>query len=96
MHTGHIQTVFPTSKVSNHAVGRAADVREINGVRIVDYSVTSPVLTEFMRRASELGATEVGGPIDLNGDRAGFFSDDVHRDHIHLGVTPGDLPAQLR
>ena len=96
MHTGHIQTVFPTSKVSNHAVGRAADVREINGVRIVDYSVTSPVLTEFMLRASELGATEVGGPIDLNGDRAGFFSDDVHRDHIHLGVTPGDLPAQLR
>ncbi|WML63008.1 MULTISPECIES: hypothetical protein [Rhodococcus] len=27
----HIQTVYPTERLSNHAVGRAVDIREIAG-----------------------------------------------------------------
>nr|WP_206024647.1 hypothetical protein [Rhodococcus sp. 14C212] len=95
MHTGHIQTVFPTARVSNHAVGRAVDIREIDGRPVVAPAGDDRPL-RLMRRAAELGATEVGGPVDLNGLRKGFFSDHVHHDHIHLGVTPGDLPAHLR
>ncbi|MBD8507745.1 hypothetical protein HT102_14750 [Hoyosella sp. G463] len=96
MHTGHIQTVFPTNRVSNHAVGRAVDIREINGIQVVSPEMEAGLVEEFMRRAAELGATEVGGPIDLNGARKGFFSDDVHQDHIHIGITPGLPRAHLR
>lgn len=96
IHTGHIQTVFPTSRVSNHAVGRAVDIREIDGKKVIDPTMSPSVLECFMQRASELGATEVGGPFDLNAERKGFFTDDVHRDHIHIGVTPGDPLAHLR
>lgn len=96
MHTGHIQTVYPTERVSNHAVGRAVDIREIDGEAVVDARPVDDRRTRLMRRAAELGATEVGGPVDLNGDRKGFFSDAVHQDHIHLGLTPGDPPAYLR
>ncbi|MCD2140911.1 MULTISPECIES: extensin family protein [Rhodococcus] len=96
MHTGHVQTVYPTARVSNHAVGRAVDIREIDGRPVVDTRPGDERVLRLMRRAAELGATEVGGPVDLNGPRKGFFSDDVHHDHIHLGVTPGDPPAHLR
>ncbi|UGQ56263.1 hypothetical protein LSF60_12800 [Rhodococcus pyridinivorans] len=95
MHAGHVQTVYPTARVSNHAVGRAVDIREIDGRPVVARSDDDRVL-RLMRRGAELGATEVGGPVDLNGLRNGFFSDDVHRDHVHLGITPGDPPAHLR
>lgn len=96
MHTGHVQTVYPTTRVSNHAVGRAVDIREIDGRPVVDTRPDDDRVVGLMRRAAELGATEVGGPVDLNGPRKGFFSDDVHQDHIHLGITPGDPPAHLR
>ncbi|MBB3036664.1 hypothetical protein [Hoyosella altamirensis] len=96
MHTGHIQTVFPTERTSNHAVGRAVDIREINGINVVSREMPSDVVADFMQRAAWLGATEVGGPFDLNGDRPGFFSDDVHQDHIHVGITPGLALAHLR
>lgn len=96
MHTGHIQTVYPTARLSNHAVGRAVDIREIDGRPVVDTAPGDESLRRLMRRAAELGATEVGGPVDLNGPRKGFFSDAVHQDHIHLGITPGDRPAHLR
>ena len=96
MHTGHIQTVYPTARISNHAVGRAVDIREIDGRPVVDARPGDDRVLRLMRRAAELGATEVGGPADLNGPRKGFFSDDVHQDHIHLGITPGDAPAHLR
>lgn len=89
VHTGHIQTVYPTDRLSNHAVGRAVDVRAVDGQPVVDPATSPELLTSVMVRAGELGATEVGGPFDLNGDRTGFFSDIVHQDHLHIGITPG-------
>ncbi|TCW21146.1 hypothetical protein EDD19_12828 [Dietzia cinnamea] len=80
-------------------IGMAAstvDIREIDGRPVVDTRPGDDRVLRLMRRASELGATEVGGPVDLNGPRNGFFSDDVHHDHIHLGITPGDPLAHLR
>lgn len=60
MHTGHIQTVFPTDRLSNHAVGRAVDIREIDGQAVVDIGPFDDRQVRLMRRAAELGATEVG------------------------------------
>jgi hypothetical protein len=89
--SGHPGTVFPTSRVSNHTVGRAVDVRAIDGRRVSDIPRDDPVLTEFMIAAGRAGATEVGGPVDPDG--TGFFSDSVHQDHFHLGITPTKPPA---
>lgn len=97
MHTGHIQTVFPHDRTSNHAVGRAVDIREIDGFHVISEAMPRDVLTHFMQSAAYLGATEVGGPFDLNGEgRQGFFSDPVHQDHVHIGITPGLAQAHLR
>lgn len=93
MHTGHIQTVYPTDRMSNHAVGRAVDIRAVDGQPVADPATSRQMLTEVAIRAGQLGATEVGAPFDLNGDRRGFFTDIVHQDHLHLGITPGKPPA---
>lgn len=93
MHTGHIQTVYPTTRLSNHAVGRAVDIRAVDGQGVVDPVTSRAMLAEVALRAGELGATEVGAPFDLNGDRRGFFTDIVHQDHLHIGITPGKPPA---
>lgn len=89
--SGHPGTVFPSTRLSNHAVGRAVDVRSINGVRVADIRRDDPLLATFMVEAARAGATEVGGPIAVEG--RGFFTDEVHQDHIHVGHTPGKPPA---
>ena len=73
MHTGHIQTVFPSARRSNHAVGRAADIRLIDAAAVVDPATPDALLADVMRRAGELGATEVGGPVDLDGPGSGLL-----------------------
>lgn len=93
MSTGHIQTVYPTERVSNHAVGRAVDIRAVDGLPVVDPATSRDMLADVVVRAGELGATEVGAPFDLNGERTGFFTDIVHQDHLHIGITPGKPPA---
>ena len=89
---GHPGVVFPTPKVSNHAVGRAVDIRAINGRLVSFIPRDDPILREFMLAAGRAGATEVAGPIKIPG--RGFLSDPVHQDHVHLGITPTDPPAK--
>ncbi|WP_130290061.1 hypothetical protein [Pseudonocardia sediminis] len=89
--SGHPGTVFPSTRLSNHAVGRAVDVRSINGTRVADIRRDDPLLVRFMVDAARAGATEVGGPIVPPG--RGFFTDEVHQDHIHVGFTPGKPAA---
>lgn len=89
--TGHPGTVFPTTRVSNHAVGRAVDVRALDGRLVVAIPRDDPLLAAVLAAAGRAGATEVGGPVRPPG--GGFFTDDVHRDHLHLGITPGKPPA---
>lgn len=89
--SGHPGTVFPTTRVSNHTVGRAVDVRAIDGRPVVEIPRDDPLITEFMAAAGRAGSTEVGGPIAPAG--RGFFTDDVHQDHFHLGITPTKPPA---
>ncbi|MCX6465172.1 MAG: hypothetical protein NTW05_16505 [Pseudonocardiales bacterium] len=89
--SGHPGTVFPTTRVSNHTVGRAVDIRAIDGRPVAEIPRDDPVLTAFMAAAGAAGATEVGGPILPAG--AGFFTDAVHQDHLHVGITPTKPPA---
>jgi hypothetical protein len=90
--TGHPGIVYPTSLLSNHTVGRAVDVWKLDDRRISEIPRDDPVLAEFMIAAGRAGATEVGGPIPVDG--SGFFTDAVHQDHLHLGITPSEAAAQ--
>lgn len=92
--TGHPTNVFDTDRPSNHSLGRALDIWRIDGELVVDPATPPELIEQVMLDAAELGATEIGGPSDLNGDRPGFFTDLVHQDHIHVGVSDGRPPAQ--
>jgi hypothetical protein len=89
LRTGHPREVFGTGRTSNHTRGRAVDIWRVDGRPVVGPGTPRALLREVMVLAGRLGATEVGGPFDVNGSGPGFFSDDVHRDHLHVGVTPG-------
>lgn len=69
------------------------DIWRIDGALVVDPSTPRDLLAAVMTKAGQLGATEIGGPFDLNGERPRYFTDDLHKDHIHIGVTEGGLPA---
>jgi hypothetical protein len=84
LRSGHPLRVFGTDRVSDHTVGRAVDVWAIDGRPIIEMGAGSAV-TGFMKAALDVGAYQVGGPTDIDGDDAVYFSDDTHQDHIHLG-----------
>lgn len=92
--SGHPTNVFDTDRQSRHSMGRAVDVWRIDGHPVVDPATPRELLEGVMREAAGLGATEVGGPFDLNGGGPGFFTDAVHQDHLHLAITAGQPPAQ--
>ncbi|MFP5335735.1 MAG: hypothetical protein ACLGIV_10520 [Actinomycetes bacterium] len=83
--TGHPFNVFGTDRQSNHTRGRAVDIWAIDGIPVIDQA-RAP-WRAVMEAAAALGATEIGGPQDLDGvrGRRPFFSDLVHQDHLHLG-----------
>ncbi|WP_299037712.1 hypothetical protein [uncultured Pseudokineococcus sp.] len=90
--TGHPAEVFGTDRLSNHTRGRAVDVWRLDGRLVVDPAARG-VAVAAMRAAGAAGATEVGGPVDLDaGPGGGFFSDALHADHLHIGLTPGEEP----
>jgi len=91
---GHPENVFETDRTSNHHHGRAVDIWAIDDRQVVTLREDRAFLDPIKRRAAELGATEVGGPYDLNGPKPGFFTDAVHQDHLHVGVSVGRPPAQ--
>ncbi len=86
LRSGHPLRVFGTDRTSNHTEGLAVDIWALDGRSIIS-SGYSKAVANFMRAAREGGAYQVGGPVDLDGSGASFFSDDTHQDHIHLGFT---------
>lgn len=94
LYTGHPRNVFATDRQSNHTRGWAVDIWRIDGLAVVDPGTPREVLIDVMTTAGRLGATDVGAPFDLNGSRPGYFTDDVHKDHLHIGFTDGRSPAR--
>lgn len=84
LRSGHPIRVFGTDRISDHTVGRAADVWAIDGRPVIERGPDG-VVSGFMRAALAVGAYQVGGPLDLDGAGASTFSDDTHQDHVHLG-----------
>ncbi|WP_326722453.1 hypothetical protein OHT59_26630 [Streptomyces sp. NBC_00243] len=82
VHTGHPRNVFGTDRLSDHTRMRAFDVWAVDGHAVIDPATSDALIDGFMRAAAKAGAYNVGGPRQLG--LPGFFSDRVHRDHLHV------------
>ncbi len=85
--SGHPLDVFGTTRPSDHPLGRAFDVWQIDGRAVVDPGTPTTLVDGFMRAAAAAGSYNVGGPRQLSGGATAnqFFSDDTHHDHVHVG-----------
>ncbi|NGN70358.1 hypothetical protein G5C51_41560 [Streptomyces sp. A7024] len=88
VHTGHPRNVFGTTRLSDHTRMRAFDVWAVNGRRVIDAGTPGRLIDGFLRRAVAAGAYNVGGPRQLSG--GSYFSDRVHRDHLHIAFNRDD------
>ncbi|PSL05999.1 hypothetical protein CLV30_103153 [Haloactinopolyspora alba] len=86
LRSGHPANVFGTTRTSNHTRGRAVDVWAVDGVPIVGMPADDPALLGFLAAARDAGCDEIGGPVDPDGAGGVHFTDQVHRDHVHLGL----------
>jgi hypothetical protein len=82
---GHPENVFGTDRTSNHTRGRAADIWSVDGRPVVSMAKDDPFLLDFLAAVRATGSDEIGGPLDPDGPGGKHFSDDLHRDHVHLG-----------
>lgn len=74
----------PGCLVSNHYLGRGADIAVVDGIPI---SARHPNVAALMNQLAELPAPyrpdEIGGPVDTG--QPGVFTNTFHTDHIHIG-----------
>ena len=89
LQTGHPHNVFGTNRLSNHTVGRAVDIHEVNSELVIDsHDTTSSIyeLSEWL--VSRRDIREFGSPWRFDGAVAHNFTNEVHHDHLHVGVFP--------
>ena len=83
--TGHPETVFGSTRISNHTRGRAVDVWAVDGVPVVSQRAEDGPVFALAERLVASGVTELGAPWDVDGGGRSSFSDIVHQDHLHIG-----------
>ena len=89
LQTGHSYNVFETNRVSNHSVGRAVDIYKLETELVIDahdersqfYS-----LSEWLVTRDDL--KEFGSPWRFPDAVVHTFTNEVHHDHLHIGVFP--------
>jgi len=82
--SAHPILVYGTNRRSDHPLGYAFDIGSIDGKLVIDPANRS-LVTTVMRQAKAAGAYQVGGPVRLAG--VGYFTDNTHKDHIHVGLA---------
>jgi len=88
LQTGHAYNVFGTERVSNHSVGRAVDIYKFDGALVVDSHATSSdsyAVSEWIVSRSDI--REFGSPWGFPDAVAHTFTNEVHHDHLHIGVN---------
>ncbi len=87
--TGHPHNVFGTDRLSNHTVGRAVDIHKVDSELVIDsHDATSSIyaLSEWL--VSRHDIREFGSPWRFDDAVAHNFTNEVHHDHLHVGVFP--------
>jgi hypothetical protein len=78
------QATGPECVISNHYVGRAADIAIIGGSPV---SALNALALDLIHRLAllppDLRPDEIGGPVDTG--QPGVFTNNFHADHIHIG-----------
>ncbi|HEY8340132.1 MAG TPA: hypothetical protein VIK95_09700, partial [Egibacteraceae bacterium] len=86
LRTGHSRFVAGTTTESHHYHGRAVDIAAIDGQPVSAASPKARALVDWL--AAQSGArrpAEVGSPFAGYSRLPGFFTDGMHRGHIHVG-----------
>ena len=87
--TGHSYNVFGTDRVSNHSVGQAVDIYQVGSERVIDgHDPTSATRAASDWVVSRRDIKEFGSPWRFPDAVAHTFTNEVHHDHIHIGVYP--------
>lgn len=70
--------------VSNHHLGRAADIAVLDGVPVsARHPAVAIVTSQLAALTGPMWPDEIGGPVDTG--EPGVFTNAFHADHIHLG-----------
>jgi hypothetical protein len=86
--TGHSVYVEGTTRVSNHAVGRAVDIPIIDGVTVSYWNQAAEAAArELLQLPAQLRPDELGMPWDLLSTNVVIITED-HDDHLHIGYSP--------
>ena len=96
--TGHSYNVFGTDRVSNHSVGRAVDIYKLESELVVDSHATFSKFYELSAWiVSRYDIREFGSPWRFPDAVAHTFTNEVHHDHLHIGLfaypTSPDEPS---
>lgn len=87
LHTGHPYNVFETDRISNHSVGHAIDIYLLGETFVVnDRADDSTTRAHVEWLAGRTDIKELGSPWKLPDATARTFTNEVHQDHIHIGV----------
>lgn len=74
----------PDCAVSNHHLGRAADIATLDGVAVsAGHPSVAAVMAQLAMLADPYRPDEIGGPLDTG--QPGVFTNSFHADHIHIG-----------
>jgi hypothetical protein len=89
--TGHPWNVWGTERASKHSEGLAVDVYRLDGPLVIQDRADGSQLHEFVRWLyDQPEIAEIGSPWALDGFGGRSFSDELHQDHVHIGVyRPG-------
>lgn len=95
LRTGHSYNVFGTPRVSNHSVGRAVDIYMLDPdspfvVESHDTSSKFYAVSEWIVSRSDI--KEFGSPWRFPDAVAHTFTNQVHHDHLHIGVFAHNTP----
>ena len=86
LRSGHSQFVKGTDRVSNHIGGRAADIGRVDGQPVgIANAGALDALAQALAMPDSIRPTELGGPVDTDGDGPIGFTDSGHDDHLHIG-----------
>ena len=92
--TGHPHNVFGTDRVSNHTVGLAVDIHETNSELVIDsHDTTSSIFSLSEWLVSRHDISEFGSPWRFDDAVAPNFTNEVHHDHLHVGVVRAGYTA---